>query len=94
MRRRRSEAGMSLSEKLKCKRCGTVHLDDCPIAPSSCIVCGNPHPGGENVPGWAYLAGSIPIGAIACSEKCTKIAINRHMRSGRVDKPLASEKRS
>lgn len=60
------------------------------VAPAACIVCGKPSPGGEHVPGWIYLAGSIPIGAIACSDECGKIAISRHVRTGRVDNKAAS----
>jgi predicted nucleic acid-binding Zn ribbon protein len=55
------------------------------LAPATCIVCGQAHPGGENVPGWIYLAGSTPLGAVACSDECGKVAIARHVRTGRVD---------
>jgi ferredoxin len=55
------------------------------IAPTACIVCGRKHPGGENVPGWSYLAGAIPLGSIACSEACAKKAVDRFNRTGRCD---------
>jgi hypothetical protein len=57
------------------------------MAPSCCIVCGKPHPGGQNVPGWVYLAGAKPLGAIACSAHCGSIAGQRFARTGRVDAP-------
>ena len=57
------------------------------MAPPCCVVCGKDHPGGENVPGWTYLAGSTPIGATTCGPGCTRVAVNRHTRTGRVDTP-------
>ena len=57
------------------------------IAPPCCVVCGKSHPDGENVPGWVYLAGAVPFGAIACSPACTAKAVDRHERTGRVDTP-------
>lgn len=57
------------------------------MAPSSCIVCGKPHPGGKNAPGWIYLAGAKPLGAVACSAKCGSVAGERFARTGRVDAP-------
>lgn len=56
------------------------------IAQSCCIVCGK-KPVGENAPGWAYLTGSIPTGAITCSPACTAKAVDRHNNTGRVDTP-------
>ena len=57
------------------------------VAPPTCIVCGKDKPDGENVPDWTYLAGSIPIGALTCGSGCTRVAVNRHTRTGRVDTP-------
>lgn len=57
------------------------------VAPPNCVVCGKDKPDGENVPGWAYLAGSIPLGAITCSPACTTKAVERHNDTGRVDTP-------
>ncbi len=57
------------------------------IAPAACIVCDLPHPGGENVPGWVYLAGATPLGAIACSAACAIIAARRFKETGRCDAP-------
>lgn len=41
----------------------------------------------ENAPGWTYIAGAIPIGAITCSPDCTTKAVWRHNKTGRVDTP-------
>lgn len=60
-------------------------MNDIELAPTACIVCGRKHPGGENVPGWAYLAGAQPIGSMACSPKCTEKAVERFHRTGRCD---------
>lgn len=57
------------------------------IAPDGCVVCSKPNPEGENVPGWTYLAGSIPVGAVTCSSTCFDIAMKRNRRTGRVDLP-------
>lgn len=62
------------------------------IAPKGCIVCGKAHPGGDNLPGWSYLAGSTPMGAITCSTPCLNRAIERHHESGRVDVPSKRER--
>jgi len=62
-------------------------VDGVEVAPPACIVCGQPRPDGENVPGWHYLSGSTPLGAIACSPRCAEKAIDRHQRTGRVDTP-------
>lgn len=56
-------------------------------APPCCVVCGKAHPGGENVPGWTCIAGALPMGAIACSPECTRKAVDRYMKTGRVDTP-------
>jgi hypothetical protein len=55
------------------------------VAPPCCIVCGKEKPDGENVPGWVYLANAEPVAALACSEACTRTAVERHRRTGRVD---------
>jgi predicted nucleic acid-binding Zn ribbon protein len=55
------------------------------LAPNGCIVCKKPHPGGENVPGWTYLAGAKPLGALACSPQCTLEALQRFQKTGRCD---------
>ena len=58
------------------------------IAPNECIVCGKkppPSPSGKGVPGWAFLSGAKPIGALTCSAECTKTAIERFNRTGRCD---------
>ncbi len=59
------------------------------LARPNCIVCGHKHPEIENSPGWTYLAGSRPIGALTCSDACLKIALERFKKTGRVDAPLA-----
>lgn len=58
------------------------------LAPFACIVCGKPKPEGviENCPGWSYLAGAKPIGALTCSDDCLEVALERHRKTGRVDK--------
>jgi hypothetical protein len=55
------------------------------VAPEDCIVCGEKNPHIENAPGWTYLAGAVPLGAVACSLSCTAIAIDRFKRTGRCD---------
>ena len=60
-------------------------IDGHEVAPDCCVVCGKAKPDGENVPGWAYLAGSVPLGALACSPACTTKAVERHHKTGRVD---------
>ena len=55
------------------------------IAPSCCIVCRKEHPGTRGAPGWTYLAGVSPIGAMTCSDTCTKKAAERFRKHGRVD---------
>lgn len=62
------------------------------IAPAKCIVCGKKNPLGESTEqgtpiggGWCYLAGSIPVGSIACSPECTRIAVDRFRQTGRCD---------
>lgn len=74
-------------------------VDGVECAPAACVVCGRPKPDAEEpeassvrasaVParGWIYLAGSVPMGAIACSALCANKAIARHGRTGRVDVP-------
>jgi len=62
-------------------------VDGVEVAPAGCVVCGKPHPGGQDVPGWTYFAGTTPPGAISCSDRCRKTAIGRHQRTGRVDVP-------
>lgn len=55
-----------------------------------CVVCARKHPGGDNVPGWVYLASSVPIGAMTCSEKCLRTALDRWKKTGRVDTKIVS----
>lgn len=55
------------------------------IARTGCIVCRKPHPGVENAPGWTYIAGAKPLGAMTCSDTCLKVAVDRYKRTGRVD---------
>jgi len=62
-------------------------VDKVEVAPNGCVVCFKPHPRTDNTPGWTYLAGSIPIGAITCSTECSGIAMRRHETTGRVDTP-------
>lgn len=50
-----------------------------------CVVCNVKHPGGENVPGWTYIANSVPLGAMTCGEKCLATALDRFQKTGRVD---------
>ena len=57
------------------------------IAPECCIVCGKENPHINNAANWSYLAGSTPIGAMACSKPCLDVAIQRHKTTGRVDTP-------
>lgn len=65
------------------------------VAPKACIVCGKPAPEGQsNVPGWSYLAGSKPVGAVTCSASCRDKAIDRHRRTGRVDTPAMRAQRN
>jgi len=60
-------------------------VDGVEIAPENeCIVCGLKRPAG--VKRWGmYLAGSTPLGAIACSPSCAAIAVDRMKETGRVD---------
>ena len=53
------------------------------LASEDCVVCNKKR--SEQVYGWVYLAGSIPLGAMACSAACVVIAIERHHITGRVD---------
>ena len=64
-----------------------IVVDGVEVAPAGCVVCHQPHPGGENVPGWTYLAGSEPLGAMTCSVACTMTASKRFKLTGRVDTP-------
>jgi hypothetical protein len=64
-----------------------IMVEGVEVAPPGCVVCHKPKPDGENVPGWAYLAGSVPVGAITCSGPCMQTAIRRFQRTGRVDTP-------
>lgn len=60
------------------------------IAPDGCVVCHEPKPDTEKAPpgsGWAYLAGSTPVGALVCSTTCMQVAAKRNRRTGRVDTP-------
>ena len=57
----------------------------------ACIVCHKPHPGGENVMPWAYIAGSVPAGAITCGPRCTQVAVQRFERTGRTDLPARED---
>jgi predicted nucleic acid-binding Zn ribbon protein len=57
------------------------------VAPAGCIVCHKPKPDTANEPGWTYLANSVPVGTITCSERCLKTAIKRWKRCGRTDTP-------
>lgn len=59
------------------------------LAPEACVVCWKAFPEeGETVPGWTYLSGSLPLGAMTCSESCLAVALERHRTTGRVDAPL------
>lgn len=65
------------------------------LAPLTCIVCQVPVPSvpeGAVAAGWTYLSGVKPVGAMACSARCTKQAIARFRKTGRVDQPLPEEK--
>lgn len=58
------------------------------VAPEGCVVCHEPKPDTEVAPpGWAYLAGSTPVGALVCSAGCLNVATKRNKRTGRVDTP-------
>ena len=57
------------------------------IAPDACIVCNKAMPRVMSNAGWVYLAGVVPVGAVACSAECVREAIDRELRTGRVDKP-------
>jgi hypothetical protein len=71
----------------KCE--GKIILENLPreIAPPCCIVCAKIAPEEDSGKTWSYLAGATPIGAIVCSRHCLNIAVQRHEKSGRVDKP-------
>jgi hypothetical protein len=53
------------------------------LAPEGCIVCDKKR--SEQPDGWVYLAGSIPLGAMACSAACADVAVKRFAATGRVD---------
>lgn len=60
-------------------------LEGVELAPANeCIVCGLKRP--EGLQHWGlYLAGSVPVGASACSPSCAAIACERMEKTGRVD---------
>ncbi|HYV99655.1 MAG TPA: hypothetical protein VE967_19505 [Gemmatimonadaceae bacterium] len=60
-------------------------VDGVEIAPENeCIVCGLKRQ--ADVQRWGiYLAGSIPLGALACSPRCAALAVDRMKETGRVD---------
>jgi hypothetical protein len=63
-------------------------VDGFEVAPDGCVICHKLKPDTETAqPGWAYIAGSTPVGAITCSQACLRVAIDRYGRTGRVDTP-------
>ena len=63
-------------------------VDGVEVAPPACVVCHRAKPDTDQpVPGWTYLAGSVPVGAITCSERCLEIAMRRWRLHNRVDTP-------
>jgi hypothetical protein len=62
-------------------------IDGEEVAPQRCIVCGKNPPSKENSPGWTYISGSKPLGAITCSKMCLRVALQRNELTGRVDLP-------
>lgn len=64
------------------------------FAPDCCIVCAKPMPRTENNPGWTYLSGVQPMGAVTCSDACLQVALMRHEQTGRVDVPRQTERLS
>lgn len=63
------------------------------VAPGDeCIVCGLRRPDGSRSHHWGiYLAGSVPLGAIACSPSCASVAVDRMLTTGRADEPESGE---
>lgn len=56
------------------------------LAPEACIVCGKEKelpPGTVNT--WVYLAGSTPLGSMACGPECAQVAVARFLKTGRCD---------
>ena len=58
------------------------------MAPAGCIVCGKPHPKGNEVQkGWTYFSGVEPLGTMSCSLPCAEAVIMRVRKTGRADVP-------
>lgn len=57
------------------------------LAPDRCVVCSKARPTTDTQQTWTYIANSVPIGAMACSEDCLKVALRRYAETGRVDQP-------
>lgn len=55
------------------------------LAPKACIVCGCKPAKGDGKE-WFYLAGSKPAGALVCSKPCLDAAVQRSIKTGRVDR--------
>lgn len=54
------------------------------VAPNGCVVCGREPQEGDGL-AWVYLAGSVPLGALACDSGCMLVAMRRMAETGRVD---------
>lgn len=57
------------------------------LAPECCIVCFKDFSEKLNGAKFVYMAGSTPLGAMACEGECIGVAIGRWEQTGRVDVP-------
>lgn len=55
------------------------------LAPEGCVVCGKERPEVDHEQTWRYIADATPAGALACSDACLSVALERHQKTGRVD---------
>lgn len=61
------------------------------LAPGSCIVCNKPMPEIDVDGTWTYIAGGEPLGSMACSKDCLRVALGRYSRTGRLDNTLTND---
>ena len=55
------------------------------LAPDRCITCSKPRPEVDTAKTWAYIAGGVPLGAMACCQACLEVAVHRFNTTGRLD---------
>jgi hypothetical protein len=58
------------------------------MAPMACIVCNKAATDSllaAKHSQWIYLAGVVPLGSLACSGECARVAIERFRFTGRTD---------